>query len=196
MSSPEVCIHSRPASNFDDSDEDVVPLKVPVIQIQPYMEIKVKNELQDICSSIKTAFDERFVCNPSVLKASEIFHSDLEWFTEVDRTSEDADNIETGTDFCTEASVVKAEELMEALMATLPVPLVADLDLDNVVVGFLIFIQFLKKERNLNGVISLKKCYEKFYRLKGTSEDCVEFTILFEKCQIKSFSEVRVLDQQ
>ena len=58
---------------------------------------------------------------------------------------EDVDNIETGTDFCTEASVVKAEELMEALMATLPVPLVADLDLDNVVVDFLIFNQFLRQ---------------------------------------------------
>ena len=101
----------------------------------------VKNELQDICSSIKTAFDERFVCNPSVLKASEIFHSDLEWFTEVDRTREDADDIEIGTDFCTEASVVKAEELMEALMATLPVPLVADLDsgLGQCCCGFLNF---------------------------------------------------------
>ena len=81
----------------------------------------------------------------------------------------------------------KASELMDELLKSMPEPVIAELDVRAVTKGFLLFVEHLIEEKTRNEEVSLEQAYKRFYqKYRGLHDD---FKILFEKIQLKSFSE-------
>ena len=183
--------------------ENVLPLSIPVTNYSASIEVKVMTKLKSICVDIRKNFHNRLSVNPCIEVARSIFHSNFEWYTteeETDDTSGDTsgshhlDFSDVLSDIDDPEPIVnenfkKAQPMMQELMTELPEPLVINLDLKSVTDGFLKFVETALSLKKRNCDIALETIYEKFYIFHGDSEDTKDFRTLFEKIQIKTYTE-------
>ena len=90
----------------------------------------------------------------------------------------DPDELQNNYDYCA--------LLMKRLLEVLPESIQFRYNEEAVIYGYILFIRLKKK---MGGNISLEKVYEHYYKLYSAETDSSDFISLFQKVQIKSYSE-------
>ena len=174
--------------------DDIVVGTIPVSGYAVYKELRAVSKLKDLCSDFCEAFEERVKPGELLTKMVEIFHSedDYSWFTLPSQISEEEMSEEERLlkDQIDEANLAQARERMKSLIDVWDQPIASSYDLSNLTVGFLVFVHLKKtKYRPLDGHDVLEDVYKLFVDRTDGLDIVEEFCDMFERIQIKSFSE-------
>ena len=199
-------MYQTEAENVSWKDVDAVP--IPIRNCTASVEIKILSELKGICSEIKRNFYERLHINPALEAGVDAFHSDYSWFKKDGngngRVTNDLNQAGDSSNSTQDSEVIdddgliddhnvenyqKAGLIIEKLIESLPEPLTINIDKPKATSGYLKFVELCVELSLINPQVTLENCYKKFYERYKLDEETLDFQILFEKIEIKTFSE-------
>ena len=181
----------NPGSRVTASDVSggVLPVKDYSVALQ----VKVEEILENICQTLVTSFEERFNPLLLMLKSKEVFIEDkYEWFI-----SEEDSNNNAGLEIddyqgvnVAKQNFYKAREKLKPVISLLSTwsCISMQFEVDRVTEGFIEFIK-ISKHLSENSETTLEDRFKYFSKRFKGRPNIEEFSVLFEKINIKSYSE-------
>ena len=174
--------------------EDIIVAEIPVTGFEVYKQVRAEAKLQDMCLEFCDAFDKRVKPSELMKKAVEIFNKDEGLWFELrseagpEDMNEEEKRVEEEKQ---EENQNQAQRRMKSLLEAWDQPVASSYDLEAVTEGFLLFMHFKKKcyRRQSAGPVVLEDLYKSFEERTRDMDICESFKDMFERIQIKTFSE-------
>ena len=161
---------------------DIVVAEIPIEEYALYKEVRVEARLQSLCLDLFEAFTERVPVSDFMKEAGNAFHGDFSWYTVID--SEDGSS---NAEEVKAENLERASQVVSSLLSSWKQPISSYYDAETVGRGFCLFVEF--KKVSCSPDEALEVVYKKFVEKLGSTNVTEEFRDMFERIQIKTYSE-------